>query len=244
MDYRMPLYLQIREALKKKIEEKEYLTGEVIPSERKLAEMYGVNRMTVKYAIDSLVAEGYLYKVQGKGTFVQKENSQKIIWSNDSQGLGAMLREKGTSRKDKVVVKGLIKAFNFLGSKLSLAKYEDVYVLQRIRYVNEEPFAVEYCYVPFKFFKDIDDHNFENTSVYEYMKSKNHFPVDFDQKLIIIESDGRISKLLGVPDGTPTYYFEFISRDQYGNVVEYTETYVNCEKAVFNFNFDKNSKKQ
>lgn len=243
MDYRMPLYQQIKAALKKKIEDKEYLNGEAIPSERKLAETYGVNRMTVKYAIDSLVEEGYLYKVQGKGTFVQKENTQKIIWSNDAYGLGAMLRAKGASRKDKVVVKGLTKAFNFLGSKLALAKYEDVYVLHRIRYANGEPFAVEYCYVPFKYFEDIDEHNFEHTSVYEYMNSKNHFPVDFDQKLILIESEGRISKLLELQHGEPIYYFEFVSRDQYGNVVEYTETYVDCKKAIFSFNAEKQSER-
>lgn len=118
MDYRMPLYQQIKAAIQKKIENKEYLEGAAIPSERKLAEIYEVNRMTAKKAIDALVEEGYLYRVQGRGTFVHKENTQKIIWGNDALGLGAMLREKADTRRDKVLVKGLLKAFNFLGSKL------------------------------------------------------------------------------------------------------------------------------
>ena len=44
MDYRMPLYIQLQDIIIKKIEEKQYLPGEAIPSERKMAEVYGVNR--------------------------------------------------------------------------------------------------------------------------------------------------------------------------------------------------------
>ena len=54
MDYRMPLYIQLQDSIIKKIDEKKYLPGEAIPSERKMAEAYGVNRMTVKRAISIL----------------------------------------------------------------------------------------------------------------------------------------------------------------------------------------------
>ena len=55
MDYRMPIYIQLQDIIVKKIEENKYLPGEAIPSERKMAEMYGVNRMTVKRAVSKLV---------------------------------------------------------------------------------------------------------------------------------------------------------------------------------------------
>ena len=51
MDYRMPLYVQLQDIIIKKIEEKKYLPGEAIPSERRMADTYGVNRMTVKRAV-------------------------------------------------------------------------------------------------------------------------------------------------------------------------------------------------
>ena len=53
MDYRMPLYMQLKEIIMKRIEDGEYLPGEKIPSEREMADTYGVNRMTVKNAINS-----------------------------------------------------------------------------------------------------------------------------------------------------------------------------------------------
>src|SRR5882672_6426955 len=47
-------------------------TDTPIPSERDLAKQYGVARMTVRQAVESLVAEGRLFKVGGKGTFVAR----------------------------------------------------------------------------------------------------------------------------------------------------------------------------
>ena len=65
MDYRMPLYMQLKEIIIKRIEDGEYLPGEKIPSEREMADTYGVNRMTVKNAISSLVEANILYRVHG-----------------------------------------------------------------------------------------------------------------------------------------------------------------------------------
>ena len=72
MDYRMPLYIQLQDSIIKKIDEKKYLPGEAIPSERKMAEAYGVNRMTVKRAISKLVEEGYLVCKPGSGTRLKR----------------------------------------------------------------------------------------------------------------------------------------------------------------------------
>ena len=74
MDYRMPLYIQLQDSIIKKIDEKKYLPGEAIPSERKMAEAYGVNRMTVKRAISKLVEEGYPERM------LHKEIRKRSIW--------------------------------------------------------------------------------------------------------------------------------------------------------------------
>ena len=70
IDYRSPIYLQLREAIRTKLEDEEYLPGTAIPPENDLAEMYGVNRLTVRSAIDALVSEGLLKRAHGKGVYV------------------------------------------------------------------------------------------------------------------------------------------------------------------------------
>lgn len=72
-----PLYRQIVDNIIKQIENNEYLPNEKLPSERDLAELYGVNRMTVKKAMDMLVEMEYLYRDVGRGTFVKNRMTMK-----------------------------------------------------------------------------------------------------------------------------------------------------------------------
>ena len=54
-DGQPPIYLQLRKVIREKIEDGEYVPGTAIPSENALADMYHVNRLTVRSAIDALV---------------------------------------------------------------------------------------------------------------------------------------------------------------------------------------------
>ena len=54
IDYQSPIYLQLREVIRNKIEDGEYLPGTAIPSENELSEKYKINRMRVRNAIDVL----------------------------------------------------------------------------------------------------------------------------------------------------------------------------------------------
>ncbi len=64
------LYMQVREYILGKIEDNTYQSGEVIPPERELSKILDVSRYTIRKAIQELVRDGYLYRVQGHGTFV------------------------------------------------------------------------------------------------------------------------------------------------------------------------------
>jgi len=67
---RSPLYIQLREILRSKIEDGEYPPGTCIPSESQLVEAYGLTHMSVRSALGALEYEGLLKSVQGKGVFV------------------------------------------------------------------------------------------------------------------------------------------------------------------------------
>ena len=60
LNYRSPLYIQLREVIRSKIEDGEYLPGTAIPSENQLAETYGLNRLSVRSAVEALENEGLL----------------------------------------------------------------------------------------------------------------------------------------------------------------------------------------
>lgn len=72
MEKRGSLYSQVMEKLRKKILTGEYQVNSKLPSELELMKIFNVSRVTLRKAIEGLVNDGIVEKVQGIGTFVRK----------------------------------------------------------------------------------------------------------------------------------------------------------------------------
>ena len=83
---RTPLYRKISEDLRNRIISGEYQNGDSLPSERELSEMFGVERMTVRRALDLLVKDGLIIKKAGYGsrvTYSHEDDSLNSCIDND-----------------------------------------------------------------------------------------------------------------------------------------------------------------
>jgi len=67
---RIPVTTQVMDSIKESIVEGKYSIGSKLPTEVKLCEMLNVSRSTVREAMRSLQAEGFVELVAGKGAFV------------------------------------------------------------------------------------------------------------------------------------------------------------------------------
>uniref|UniRef100_UPI0034A02710 GntR family transcriptional regulator n=1 Tax=Saccharibacillus sp. CPCC 101409 TaxID=3058041 RepID=UPI0034A02710 len=72
----IPMYERIFNETKRLIETQVYREGEKVPSEKELADEYGVSRITSKKALDLLAAEGVIVRMPGKGSFVATEKDR------------------------------------------------------------------------------------------------------------------------------------------------------------------------
>ena len=68
----VPLYYQLKQYLIGQVRSGKLKVGDMLPTEFELCEKFGVSRPTVRQAMSEMVAEGYLYRHKGKGTFVSK----------------------------------------------------------------------------------------------------------------------------------------------------------------------------
>lgn len=73
-----PLYAQIADDLREKIQTEVWQTGDKIPPELDLCELYNVSRITVRKAIDELVRENLLYRERAKGTLYVTGKKQRM----------------------------------------------------------------------------------------------------------------------------------------------------------------------
>ena len=64
----VPLYQQVKDDIRAAIESGKYKTNEKIPPEPELSAEYSVSRIPVRRAVEELCADGYLVKMQGRGT--------------------------------------------------------------------------------------------------------------------------------------------------------------------------------
>lgn len=92
---RVPLYYQLGEILKQKLEEGGWQPNTLFPSERELEEYFGVSRAVVRPALDLLERDGAIYRRRGSGTYVAEPKRLVPI-----RGLIRSLREdrSGASR--------------------------------------------------------------------------------------------------------------------------------------------------
>lgn len=231
-DSSTPIYIQLEEALKKKIKKREYVPGESLPTERELTELFGVSRMTIRHVISNLVNKGILYRIPGKGAYVSKEVIQKKL---EIESFSDDMIKRGLIPGSKVVQFEKISPNDEIKEKLSLDNEENVYFLYRIRFANNEPMAIEYCYLPEKYFHNITKYNMENCSLYSIMKEE--YGVQFYYMKQSVKAEGLSKKdaemLLGKSKGVGLISDRLICNIE-SIPIEYTKTIYNSERYTFN----------
>ncbi|MBI1350339.1 MAG: GntR family transcriptional regulator [Actinomycetales bacterium] len=101
----MPLYERVRQAIVSSIADGTYLPGDRLPSEARLAEELGVNRLTVRRAIEELARAGVVESRQGSGTYVSAPIvrlplSQRLSTDSLVAGITAQISEHGYTYED------------------------------------------------------------------------------------------------------------------------------------------------
>lgn len=141
----VPLHRQIRERLAGAIEHGR--GGCHFPSDRELSAVFGVSRLTVRQAVDALVRDGVLYRVQGRGTFVRNTGLAERVtattflqpWLSGRQGYRLVVDELTRTRAEEQEVTGW----------LECAPGAEVVRVRRSRFVEEARVAVDIRFLPF-----------------------------------------------------------------------------------------------
>lgn len=160
-----PLYLQLRELIRGKIEGGEYPPGTAIPSVGTLAETYGIHRLSVRSAISALIGEGLLKSVQGKGIFVVGDKLER-----DLETVGGFRQNMQAKPESRVLVKALRPAGVVYGALLGCAPGEPVHYIKQVSYVSGEPVSQEETYIPEALLPNLKQVDLGVFSVYEALE--------------------------------------------------------------------------
>ncbi len=214
-----PLYRQLQKVLREAIHDRVLGAEDALPAERDLADELGVSRITVRKALDGLVAEGLLTRRQGAGTFVaarvEKSFSKLSSFTEDMISRGRLPSSTWLSR-----AAGQVTPEESL--TLSLSPGAAVYRFHRIRYADGAPMALEYSTVPAFALSGSDA---VETSLYEALETTGHRPARALQRLRAVLFTPEQAELLKVVVGDPGLLIERRGFLTDGRIVEVTRSY-------------------
>ena len=235
-----PLYVQLADNMRNKIISGEYRVGSKIMSERQMAEIYGLNRLTVRKSIEQLIQEGYLSAVQGKGTFVERmtDGGKKMQFgSSEIMSLSSQLRQSGFSSSRTVLSFKKIKSEKVL--KDFFPNSAECYELIRLSKIDNNPYALQICYFPASVFHRPERFDFSSGSIYDYMESQGHRPKTMISEMTAVPVPSDYSEILAIEKGKLIFFYEYFGFDIDHKMVEYTRSYYVPEYTSFKYSTEK-----
>lgn len=210
-----PKYYQLKKVIIEKINNEEYQSDLAIPSERELMETYKVSRITVRKAIDELVNGGYLYKVQGKGTYVKGDEKSSDLISITS--CTEDVKRLGKKPTKKMIEFTLEKPNSKKRKALELTSDDKVFKLCRVLYADNRPINYTITYFPEKIFPGIDSHSFDKESLYKVMQEDYGVSITKANRTIeAVQVQDDVATYLEMEPGAPVILFRCVTYGMVG----------------------------
>lgn len=230
----VPLYLQIEELVLDNIKNGIWKEGDKLLSETELARELNVNRLTLREAFNSLIRQGYLVRIHGKGVFVKNpDNNNKTTWNLnivDTYSAG----KKNSISFHKVISFKKENSNKYIAKILNINLDEEVFYIERLRIENKgnDVVGIERSYIPVRFCPELNEEVLSK-SKYQYLESLGIKAQKIDRFLspiVLSPLDRKLLNLTKDDVGLKVESTTFLKDDV---ILEYSETIYNCNKYKF-----------
>lgn len=225
-----PLYRQLEERLAAQIYAGTAAPGALLPSDAKLCRMYGVSRITVRQAIDKLVASNLVRRKRGVGTFVV--GSERAV---KTASLVGFIDDVHPHIHFRLLGSGPAVPPAGLAEAMKLAADGRCQCFVNLNHVGREPLSYVESYFPdavAPFLSEADFAGAIPASRLVEMRSGRAFS-HAEQTMGAVAAPAEIAALLGVPAGRPLIRMErvYVAADR--GVLEATVAHYHPERYQF-----------
>jgi GntR family transcriptional regulator len=230
------LYIQLTRIFLDHITSGRWHINERIPSEEELCKAHYVSKITVRQAINNLASDGYVMKIQGKGTFV----------TSVLPVVGLSMRTRFTEEMfgKEVRVEKKILFMGIQEPSPDIRKYLDTddricQILCR-RAVNSEPAYLDDSYVPAHMLPDIEKTDFSGISLYSVLQEKGTKKIFKVAQTIEICSAGETeADYLDIDEGAPVLAVHRLLFSSDSSPVAYTKLLGRSDRYKFQTEFER-----
>lgn len=220
-------YQKVKAYLLENIRNGTYVPDKAIPPERELAAQLGVNRMTIRRAVEELMYDGYLIRKKGSGTFLTKEKVRKeeLIAPDEGSGHTVRLISCRYCREGN---------YGFRMLELPEDGSRGYWRIRRARYLNMVPYSYEDIYLNDACFPQVDS-SYYTIGLHQMVQEKGNEPHPMRQQqveaLLCLKTTGDI---LNVKEGSPilqikTWFYREVSDE----LMLYSRSYHPGDSYIF-----------
>lgn len=226
------LHQQIKDQIIKQIKSGEYPVQSQLPTEAEFCDTYLVSRTTIRAALQQLSQEGYVYRRQGRGTFVA-EPKIKTSLSQTITSFNEQLTSQGKQPQIKVLSLQLVPADEQIATILKTEANAPVYKLVRLRFGDNKPLQYETAFLPWSLAPGLTETQCQQSL---YTALRTDFQVHIartEEQLQLATMEGEVCEYMQCEEHTPCIYLETSAFLKDGTIAEYSQTYFHGERASF-----------
>lgn len=163
----------VKAYLYKYIKEFDTRKGTKLPPESTIAENLSVSRVTIRRALDDLEQEGIVFRIHGKGTFINPEALQIKVNLNPVREFRRMIRDSGYNSHVEVVRFEVQKVDQKLASILQIEQGSQIYVMEKVYFADGHPAIISIDRFPKSLFhEEIEAHEGVGHSSFDILHKK------------------------------------------------------------------------
>lgn len=226
-----PLYFQLVDKLLEKISTMDFF--EKLPSERQLCEMYDMSRTTVRQAMAELELNGYVNKIQGKGTFVARPNDSKQNLS-DYYSFTKQTLAMGKTPTAKILEFHVETANKSVQEKMKLEKESKVIRFVRLRLANNVPMMLETTFIPYSKFATLKKRDLIEKPLYDIFEQIYHKKVaKVVEQFSASNLTQKQAESLELQQNAACLKITRYSYDAKGNIIEMTYSFARSDQFIY-----------
>ncbi len=233
-----PKYRRVADSLAEDILAGRLKVGDQIPSERVIAEEYGISRMTVRQALKHLADRGMVEARVGQGTFVGAPRLQQQL--STLTGFTEEMEKQGRKAASIVVEAAARTPDAETAQALELPAGATVWRIARVRLADGEPVALETTEVVAAMTPGLLERaDFGRTSLYDTLR--RHYglrPAVAEQTLAATSADASVALPLGIEVGAPVLSLTRLTRDAEGRAFEHVRSVYRGDAFVMKVRLD------
>lgn len=213
-----PQYLVIKAKLQGRITDGVLKSGDKLPSERELCAMFNTTRVTIRESLSQLESSGIIYRAGRRGWFVTPER----LWIDPTQNTNfhKLCAEQGRVAKTVLLAGCVTTAPEDVLSQLQLQPFDQIYLLNRLRYADERPvcYCENYC-LPARV-PELLQENLNGSLTELYQSRYNLIYTSMHLSFYPTSMPARAAVALGVMEGRPALLLRRLNYDQHGRILD------------------------